>query len=199
MKLYYETGACSLAARIVATEAGIPLEDEKVDLREKRTASGRDFREINVKGVVPALVLDDGEVLTEGPAIMQYLADLKPDSGMAPANGTMGRYRLQEMLGFINSEIHKTYIPLFYEPTPEVRSDRISILNRQYGIVDALLKQQPWLLGEDYTAADAYLFTVTNWAARLDIDLSAYEALCAFQERVAARPNVQVALRDDGL
>ena len=200
MKLFYAPGACSLAVRIVAAEAGIVLDSESVDLREQCTASGKDYRQVNAKGFVPALQLDDGEVLTEGPVVMQYLADLNPDSGLAPPNGTMPRYRLQEMLGYLNSEIHKTYSPLFYPTTPEnVRAERISTLEKRYAIIEARLARHPWLVNEQFTVADAYLFTLTNWAPHVGFDISAFSALQAFQQRVVARPAVLGALRAEGL
>jgi glutathione S-transferase len=200
MKLYYSSGACSLSPHIVALEAGIDLHLEKVDGKAKRTETGADFWQINPKGYVPALALDNGELLTEGPAIVQYLADLKPESGLAPANGTLARYRLQEMLGYINSELHKTYSPLFKPETPaEVRQERKEYLRKRYALLEGVLAKQPWLLGEHFTVADAYLFTVTNWAKAVELDLSGFPALLAFQKRVAARPAVQAALEAEGL
>lgn len=199
MKLYYSPGACSLSPHIVAREAGIELELEQVDLRTKRTASGADFFTINSKGTVPALELDSGDVLTEGAAIVQYLADLKPDSQLAPLNGTFARYRLQEMLSFISSEVHKTYSPLFNPATVDsVRDERKATLIARYTWLDQRLATQPWLLGDHFTAADAYLFTVTNWAAHVGLDLSGFAAIAAFQKRVAARPQVQAALKAEG-
>jgi len=200
MKLYYSSGACSLSPHIVALEAGIDLPLEKVDGKAKRTETGADFWQINPKGYVPALALDNGELLTEGPVIVQYLADLKPESGLAPANGTLARYRLQEMLGYINSELHKTYSPLFKPETPaEVRQERKEYLQRRYRFIEEVLAKQPWLLCDHFTVADAYLFTVTSWAKHVDVDLSGYPALAAFQQRVAERPAVQVALEAEGL
>jgi len=200
MKLYYSSGACSLSPHIVALEAGIDLPLEKVDGKAKRTENGADFWQINPKGYVPALALDNGELLTEGPAIVQYLADLKPESGLAPANGTLARYRLQEMLGYINSELHKTYSPLFKPETPaEVRQERKEYLRKRYTLLEGVLAKQPWLLGEHFTVADAYLFTVTNWAKAVELDLSGFPVLLAFQKRVAARPAVQAALEAEGL
>jgi len=200
MKLYYLPGACSLSPHIVALEAGIPLQLEKVDGNAKRTESGQDFWQVNPKGYVPALLLDNGELLTEGTAIVQYLADLKPESGLAPANGTLPRYRLQESLGYINSELHKTYSPLFNPATPaEVRQERKDYLRKRYAPLDAVLAKQDWLLGDHFTAADAYLFTVTNWASHVDLDLSGFPALLAFQKRVAERPKVQAAMIAEGL
>lgn len=200
MKLYYSSGACSLSPHIVALEAGIALSLEKVDGKAKRTEGGTDFWQINPKGYVPALALDNGELLTEGPAIVQYLADLKPESGLAPANGTLARYRLQEMLGYINSEIHKTYSPLFKPDTPEAtRAERKAYLLKRYQLIEDVLAKQPWLLGDHFTAADAYLFTVTSWAKHVELDLSGFTALMAFQQRVAERPAVQAALEAEGL
>lgn len=200
MKLYYSPGACSLSPHIVALEAGIALQLEKVDGKAKRTESGEDFWQINPKGYVPALALDNGELLTEGPAIVQYLADLKPESGLAPANGTLARYRLQEMLGYINSELHKTYSPLFKPDTPEqTRSERKAYLHRRYALLEAVLAKQPFLLGDQFTVADAYLFTVTNWARAVDFDLTDFPALGEFQKRVAERPAVRQALEVEGL
>lgn len=199
MKLYYSPGACALSPHIVALEAGIALSLEKVDGKAKRTESGADFWQVNPKGYVPALALDNGELLTEGPAIVQYLADLKPESNLAPANGTLARYRLQEMLGYINSELHKSYSPLFKAETPEAtRAERKEYLLRRYRLIEDTLAKQPWLLGEHFTAADAYLFTVTNWAKHVELDLSGFAALMAFQQRVAGRPAVQAALEAEG-
>ena len=200
MKLYYAAGACSLSPHIVALEAGIPVELVKVDTKAKRTASDQDYWLINPKGYVPALTLDDGELLTEGPAIVQYLADLKPESGLAPANGTTARYRLQEMLGYINSELHKTYTPLFKPETPDVvREEHKEYLRKRYRLLEERLAQHPWLVGDRFTVADAYLFTVTNWAKHVALDLSEFPALLDFQKRVAERPAVQTALEAEGL
>ena len=200
MKLYYAAGACSLSPHIVALEAGIPVELIKVDNKAKRTASGEDFLHINPKGYVPALQLESGELLTEGPAIVQYLADLKPETGLAPANGTTARYRLQEMLGYINSELHKSYSPLFKPDTPDaVREERQAYLRKRYAILEQRLAKHDWLIGDQFTAADAYLFTVTNWAQHVKLDLSDFPAIVAFQQRVASRPKVQSALQAEGL
>jgi glutathione S-transferase len=200
MKLYYAAGACSLSPHIVALEAGIPVELIKVDNKAKRTASGEDFLHINPKGYVPALQLESGELLTEGPAIVQYLADLKPESGLAPANGTTARYRLQEMLGYINSELHKSYSPLFKPDTPDaVREERQAYLRKRYAFLEQRLSKHDWLIGDQFTAADAYLFTVTNWAQHVKLDLSDFPAIVAFQQRVASRPKVQSALQAEGL
>ncbi|MBS0199177.1 MAG: glutathione transferase GstA [Proteobacteria bacterium] len=200
MKLYYSPGACSLAPHIVALEAGIDVVLDKVDLKEKKTSDGRDYLAINPKGYVPALELDSGEVLTEGPAIDQYLADLKPASGLAPANGTMARYQLQSLLNYITSEIHKTYSPLFAADTPEATvANRKAYLQKRYAYLDAILAKQPWLGGDHFSVADAYLFTVTRWARAVHVDLSAFTALADFQKRAQERPAVQAALQAEGL
>jgi glutathione S-transferase len=200
MKLYYSPGACSLSPHIVALEAGLAVELDKVDLQKKITADGRDYSKINPKGYVPALQLDSGEVLTENPAIVQYLADQKPMSGLAPSAGSFERYRLQEMLGYINSEIHKTYSPLFSPATSAAaREEKIAYLYKRYAPIEQRLSTHPFLVGDHFTGADAYLFTVTAWADRLKVDLSRFPGVIAFQKRVAARPAVQKALREEGL
>jgi glutathione S-transferase len=201
VKLYFSPGACSLSPHIVAQELGIPLTLEKVDIGTKKVvADGSDFWAVNPKGYVPALVLDNGELLTEGPAIVQYLADKKPEAGLVPANGTLPRYRLQEMLGFINSELHKAYSFLFNPKTvPETRQDREEHLRKRYTLIDKRLADQPYLFGEQFTVADAYLFTVTSWSKYVKLDLTAFPNLLAFQARVAARPAVQAALVAEGL
>jgi glutathione S-transferase len=200
MKLYYAPGACSLSPHIVASELGLGVELEKVDLKAHVTAKGADFFAINPKGYVPALEMENGEVLTEGPAIVQYLADRKPASGLAPANGTNERYHLQEMLGYINSEIHKTYSPLFSDKTtPEMREEKIAYLGKRYAVIEKQLAGRDYLFGDRFSVADAYLFTVTNWAHHLKVDLAPFPNLAAFQKRVAARPAVQAAMKAEGL
>jgi glutathione S-transferase len=200
MKLYYAPGTCALAPHIAAREAGIDLALEKVDLKAKKTASGRDYLAINPKGYVPALELDDGSILTEGPAILQYLADRKPDSGLAPANGTIERYRLQEMLGYINSELHKSYSPLFNPQTvEETRKERLEYLRKRYTLIEHGLEGKKFLFGDTFTVADAYLYAVTRWAEGVKLDLSDFRNLTAFQQRVAERPAVQKALEEEGL
>jgi glutathione S-transferase len=200
MKLYYMPSASSLSPHIVANELGLSIELVKVDLKTKRTERGEDFLAINPKGYVPVLQLDDGSVLTEGPAIVQYLADLKPDAQLVPANGSMARYRLQEMLGYINSDLHKSYMPLF-DPasSDDVRTQRMAYLHQRYGLIEAALGRTPFLLGEQFTASDAYLFVVTRWSAFVKLDLSQFPNLLAFQTRIAARPAVQAALRREEL
>lgn len=192
MKLYYSPGACSLSPHIVAREAGIPLELEKVDLASKKTEPGGDFRAINPKGYVPALRLDDGSVLTEGPAIVQYLVDQKPASGLAPQ-----RYRLAEWLAFLNSEVHKVWGGL-WNPKAE-RAPILEKLEPRLAFLEGELKQRPYLMGERFSAADAYLFTLLNWAQWTRVDLSRFPALTQYAERVRQRPRVQEALEAEGL
>jgi len=200
MKLYYTPGACSLAPHIVAREAGLPINLEKVDLSKHLTESGVNFRTINPKGYVPALTLTDGSLLTEAAAIIQYLADQKPDAGLAPANGTMERYRLIEWLTFISSEIHKGFGPLWNPATPDsVKASTKERLATRFAYLDEVLGQQPFLTGETFTIADAYLFTVVNWTNLHAIDISSFKNLSAFQARVSARPKVQEALAAEGL
>ena len=201
MKLYYAPGACSLSPHIVAREAGIDLKLDKVDLfGTRKTESGRDFNTVNPKGYVPALELDDGQVLTEGPVIVQYLADRKPESGLAPPPGTLERYRLQEALGFINSEIHKSYGPLFNPKiSPERRQEQLDTLRKRFSLVDKMLSGKKYLLGERFTVADAYLFVMVSWADFVKLDISEFANVLAFQKRVGARPAVQAALKAEGL
>lgn len=200
MKLYYLPGACSLSPHIVVNEAGIAITLDKVDRATKVTASGENYMQVSPKGYVPALRLDDGEVLTEGAVIVQYLADLKPESGLAPPHGTLARYRLQEILTYINSELHKSYSPLFNPATPdETRAERTAYLKRRYAYIEGILGKQSYLLGEHFTVADAYLFTVTQWATRVGLDLDQFPALAQYQRRIAERPAVQDAMRAEGL
>lgn len=200
MKLYYAPGACSLAPHIVAREAGIDLELEKVDLHSKKTESGKDFTSINPKGYVPALELDNGEILTEGPVISQYLADSKPESGLAPPNGTWERYRLQEALTFIGTEIHKSYSPLFNPSlAPEAREERIAHIRKRFELVNRMLDGKEFLVGHRFTVADAYLFVMVSWKDFLKVDLSAFDNVLAFHDRIGRRAAVQAALRAEGL
>jgi glutathione S-transferase len=200
MKLYYSPGACSLSPHIVAREAGIDLQLEKVNTKNHSLEAENDYYAVNPKGYVPALEIGPGDVLTEGPAIVQYLADQKPQSGLVPAAGTKERYRAQEMLGYINSEIHKSYSPLFYPDTPEAtREDRKANLRKRYKLIDERLSGRDYLFGDKFSAADAYLFTVTTWAPHVKLDLSDFPNLTAFQKRVAARPAVQEAMKAEGL
>lgn len=195
MKLFYSPGACSLSPHIVLRETGLPHELARVDLRAKKTADGGDYWAINPAGSVPTLQLDSGETLTEGPAIVQYLGDLAPQSGIVPAAGTMARYRLIEALNFISTELHKSYSPLFRPNTPDdYKPVARENLVARYGVVEKMLAGKSYLLGETFTAADAYLFVVTRWSFPLKLDLSQYSNLAAFMARVGARPKVKEAI-----
>lgn len=195
MKLYFSPSACSSSPHIALRETGLDFQLVKVDLgTHTLVTDGSDFTKINPKGYVPALELDDGTLLTEGPAIVQYIADLKPESGLAPKNGTLARYQLQEWLGFINSEIHKGFSPLFRPTTPEEYKTmaRQALANR-FNYVAAHLEKNDYLMGKQYTVADAYLFTVLNWGQWTGVDIKQWPALVAFQERIGARPAVRAA------
>ncbi len=200
MKLYYAKGACSLSPHIVLREAGLPFTLEKVDFASKKTADGTDYFTVNSKGAVPALQLDDGSVLTEGPAIVQYLADLKPESGLIPPAGTMERYRLMEILNYLTSEVHKGFSPLF---NPKISADwkasAVANLNKKLDWLSNFIAANTYLLGNSFTVADAYLFTILSWSARLGMDLGKWPVLSAYQSRVAQRPKVQEALKAEGL
>ena len=200
MKLFLKPGACSLASHIVLEELGRPYETEAVDLAKKVTASGADFWAINPKGYVPALLLDDGDLLTEGPAILQYLADQAPELNLAPANGSKARYQLQSWLAFVGTEVHKNFSP-FFNPaaTPEMKELARANLQRRLGYVNDQLAGRDFLMGDTFSVADAYLFTVVGWAKFVQLDLSAWPHLIAFQGRVAARPATQRALKAEGL
>jgi glutathione S-transferase len=200
MKLYIKPGACSLSPHIVLEESGLDYETETVDLRTKRTVVGEDYNQINPKGYVPALLLDSGELLTEGPAIVQYVADKAPARKLAPANGTIERYRLQSLLNFIATELHKSCSP-FFNPASGEEWKKIAGANleRRLGYVNEQLEGKPYLLGEDFSVADAYLFTVLSWMKFIKIDLAKWSNLAAFVERVAARPAVQAVLKTEQL
>jgi glutathione S-transferase len=200
MKLYFAPGACSLSPHIVLLESGQKFEAEKVDLGSKKTASGQDFNAINPKGYVPALVMDDGAVLTEGPAIVQYIADKAPNAKLAPANGSLERYRLQETLNFISTELHKMMGALF---NPNLSDDtkktfRAAVTKRLASVNETLGKQS-FIQGGEFSVADAYLFTVLSWSGHVGVDLSPFAAIKSYQERVGSRPNVQAALKAEGL
>ena len=200
MKLYYSPGACSLSPHIVAREAGLDIELVKADTKTKKMSDGGDYWQVNPKGYVPALELDDGQLLTEGPAIVQYLADRNPASALAPAAGTMERYRLQEWLNFITSEIHKSYSPLFNPAaSADWKAAAKANLEKRFAFVADKLAGRSYLLGEQFTVADAYLFTVANWGQWVGIDIGQWPALKAHHARVAARPKVQEALKAEGL
>ncbi len=200
MKLYFSPGACSLSPHIILHETGLPFTTEKVDLRSKQTASGADYTSINPKGYVPALETDDGVLLTEGPAIVQYLADQVPEKNLAPAIGSIERYQVMSWLNFIGTEIHKNYSPLFNPAgSDESKDNARSNLTKRYGHVERMLEGREYLVGNQFSVADGYLFVVTNWSGMLKIDLSAFPNLLAFQKRIAARPAVQQAMKAEGL
>lgn len=200
MKLYIAPGSCSLSPHIALAEAGLTFETEKVDLKAKKTASGEEFLAINPKGYVPALRLDDGNVLTEGVAIVQYIADQRPQSKLAPAAGTLERYRLQEWLNFISTEIHKTYSPLFNPAsTDDVRENAKKHLTKRLATVTEQLGKTPYLTGDAFTVADGYLFTVLRWSPHVKFDLAPFPAVRAFMERVASRDAVKKTLAAEGL
>jgi glutathione S-transferase len=200
MKLYYSAGACSLSPHIVLLEAGLPYTLVKTDLKTKKTAGGADYLTINSKGTVPALELDDGRVLTEGPAVVQYLADQKPESGLAPRAGTFERYQLMEMLNYITSEVHKSFSPLFNpESSAEMKQASVNALTKKFDWLTGFLGSKTFLLGNTFTVADAYLFTVLKWTRIVKIDLAKWPALAAYQARIAQRPKVQAALKEEGL
>ena len=200
MKLYYSPGACSLSPHIVACEAGLPIELVKVDLQNKLTETGEDFRQINPNGYVPVLSLDDGRKLFEGPAIVQYLADLAPEKKLIPAAGTFERYQLQQWLNFISTEIHKSFSPLFNPVAPEAAKQLAKgILTARLETVAEKLSGQPFLLGEDFSVADVYLFVTLNWGQYVDIDISRWPALAQYAEKISQRPAVQKAMKEEAL
>lgn len=200
MKLYYSPGACSLAPHIVIHEAGLAYTPVLASTKSHKLQDGTDFYTINPLGYVPVLELDDGTRLREGPAIVQYLADQAPHKNLAPANGTLARYRLQEWLTFIGTELHKSFGPLFTPGTPEDYKPQVRerLLGRLQW-VDGELAHKPYLMGEQFTVADAYLFTVSNWCGHVGVDISGLKHLAAYRERIAARPAVQAAMKAEGL
>ncbi len=200
MKLYYSPGACSMASHITLREAGLPFDLEKVDLRAHRTEKNEDYALINPKGYVPAMRLDNGEILTEGPALLQYIADQKPATGLAPAAGTMDRYRLMEWLNFVSTEVHKQFSPLFNPGiTPEWREAQVSRLAGRFDYLAKQLNGRDYLMGERFTVADAYLFTVLGWCGMLKIDLGRWPMLQEYLGRIASRPSVKAAMKAEGL
>lgn len=200
MKLYFSPGACSLSPHIILQETGLPFTIEKVDLRSKQTASGADYLAINPKGYVPALEMDNGVLLTEGPAIVQYLADQVPDKQLAPANGSMERYQLMSWLTFIGTEIHKNYSPLFNPAsTDDAKASAKQALAKRYAYVERMLEGREYLVGTQFSVADGYLFVVTNWSGMLKLDMSAFPNIAAFQQRIGARPAVRQAMQAEGL
>ncbi len=200
MKLYYSPGACSMAPHIVATEAGLRVDLVKVDIPGKKTADGGDYWAINPKGYVPALQLDSGEVLTEVGVIIQYLADQKPESGLAAKPGSMERYHQMEAVNFAATEVHKQIGALFNpKMTPEMKEVQLGTIDRRLTPLDKALAGKQYIMGDKFTVADAYLFTVLGWAAPLKLDLGKWPNIQAFMGRVAARPKVQETLKAEGL
>jgi glutathione S-transferase len=200
MKLYYSPGACSLAPHIVLCEIGATFDSEKVDLQNKKTASGGDYLAVNPKGSVPALALDGGHVLTEVAAILQYLADQKPAAGLAPPAGSFERYRLIELLNYVATEIHKGFSPLFNpKATPEWKAAAIATLSTRFAWLSKYLTGRTFLIDDTFSVADAYLFTVLSWSGHVGIDLGKWPVLSAYQARVGHRPKVEQALREEGL
>lgn len=200
MKLYHSPGACSLAPHIVLTEIGLPFESVRVDLKKKLTATGQPYGDIAPKGSVPLLELDNGERISEGPVICQYLCDQAKRTDLMPEAGTLARYRVMEWQNFITSELHKSFSPLF-DPTASADTKAMfaAMLQRKFAWVSAQLEGRNYLTGDTFTAADAYLFVVASWSAYVQLDISAHTNLVAFLERVKARPAVQAAMRAEGL
>ena len=200
MKLYYFSGACSLASNIALREAGLKFELVKVDRRTRKAADGLDFNEVNPKGYVPTLTLDNGEVLTENVAVLQYIADRSPATQLAPAAGTLERYRLVEWLGFISSEVHKNFSPLFREDAPEEAKQYLRrILGARLDYLNRTIGDRAFLTGEPFTVADAYLFTLLRWGRYVNVDLGQWPRLQRYVERVGGRPHVIEALKSEGL
>jgi glutathione S-transferase len=200
MKLYYSPGACSLSPHIALCEAGIKFELVKVALKTHTLADGSDYYQVTAKGQVPLLELDDGARLSEGPAILQYIADHAPASGLAPAAGTMARYRLMEWLNYITSELHKGFSPLFNGTMPQQAKEIFAAaLKVKFAYVDGKLEGNDYLLGQQFCVADAYLFTIANWAPGLGLDISGFRNVEAFRARMLARPAVKDAMKAEGL
>lgn len=200
MKLYYMTGACSLASAISLNEAGLKYELVKVDRKTRKAADGLDYREVNPRGYVPALTLDSGETLTENVAVLQYIADRNPAAKLAPAHGTLERYRLVGWLAFINSEIHKSFTPMFREDAPEAAKEYTrKVLSGRLDQLEQALGSRNYLMGEQFTVADAYLYVVLGWGAHVGIDIGRWPALKRFHDRVGQRPSVVAALKSEGL
>jgi glutathione S-transferase len=200
MKLYYSPGACSLSPHIVACEAELPVELVKVDLQSKRTENGEDFRQINPNGYVPVLILDDGNKLMEGPAIVQYLADQSPDKKLIPPAGEFERYQLQQWLNFISTEIHKSFSFLFNSAAPDAAKQlAIDSLMTRLETVAEHLSTHAFLLDEHFSVADAYLFVTLSWGPYVDVDISRWPALMRYADKISLRPAVQKAMREEDL
>lgn len=201
MKLYYSKGACSLSPHITACEAELPIELVEVDLQSKRTKAGEDFRLINPNGYVPVLVLDDGNKLIEGPAIVQYLADKAPDKELVPSAGTFERYQLQQWLNFISTEIHKGGFGLLFNPVMPEAAKQIAIasLTSRLETVAEHLSSRAFLLGDHFTVADGYLFVTLRWGAYVNVDIARWPVLANYVAKISARPAVQKALKEEEL
>jgi len=200
MKLYYSPGACSMAPHIALREAGYSFDLEKVDIPNKKTADGGDYWKVNPKGYVPALQLDDGQVVTEVGVIVQYLADQKPESGLAPKLGSMERYRLMEWLNFISAEVHKQIGALFNPKlTPEMKEVQLGVITRRLNALEKMLEGRQFAMGDRFSVADAYLFNILSWTRPLKIDLAPWPNIKAYVERIGARPKVQETLKAEGL
>jgi glutathione S-transferase len=200
MKLYYSPGACSLSPHIALHEAGLAFEAVAAPTKTHKLPDGSDYYAVNPLGYVPLLELDDGTRLTEGPAIVQYVADQAPDKQLAPAYGTLARYQLMSWLTFIGTELHKAFSPLFNPATPEeFKAMTKERLMGRLRWVNEQLEGKDYLMGDRFTVADGYLFTVTNWAPRVGVDLSGFAALNAYRARVGARPAVIAAMKAEGL
>jgi len=200
MKLYYSPGACSLSPHIALYEAGLPFEAIMAPTKTHKLPDGSDYYQVNPLGYVPFLTLDDGRTLHEGPAIVQYIADQAPGKNLAPANGTYERYKLQEWLNFIGTELHRTFGPLFTPNTPaETKTANMERLRSRLKWVDGELFGKQYLMGDQFTVADAYLFVVTNWGQYVGLDLAPYANIVAYRVRVGARPAVVAAMKAEGL
>ncbi len=199
MKLYYTPGACSLAPHIVLREIGAEFSLEKVDLATGKTESGEDYRQVNPHGYVPALQLDNGEILTEVVVIMQYLADQSPESGLAPECGSFERVRLEERLNYLTSEFHKTFSPLFADTTDEEKHKAVANVKLRLDFLNGLLADRDYMMGENYSLADIYLFVIANWTHPTGIGLDDWPHIKAHAGRVASRETVQQAMKTEGL
>lgn len=200
MKLYYAPGVCSLSPHIILRETNTPFSLVKTDIRAKTSEDGSNFFEVNPMGYVPALMLDDGTILTEGPAIVQYIADTAGATELAPANGTLARYKMQSWLNFVATEIHKTFSPMFNPKMPEEgKAAMKERLNDRIKVVDKHLAANDYLMGKAFTLPDAYLFAVLQWTPRVNVDLAPYPNVVAYLARIRARPAVEAAMRAEGL
>jgi glutathione S-transferase len=199
MKLYYLKGACSLASYISLCEAGVKFDAVAIDRATKQTADGEDFNTVNPKGYAPALRLDNGNVLTENVAVLQYIADLNPAAKLAPPLGTFERYRLVEWLGFLNSEVHKNISPLFSNASDDVKNFARTNLTRRLDWLDTQLNTHGFLTGEQFTVADAYLFVILGWFSRVGLDITKWPNLQSLHQRISTRPAVDAALKGEGL